>query len=85
MTAAERVANDYGAEGFGNVHFFLEDIFPNSVGKPLFAARRQENMPSTESLLVLAAMLVVVAHFHLLHYPLMFRSVLHKSLILVGR
>ena len=36
-------------------------------------------------LLVLAAMLVVVAHIHFFHELLVLRSVLHKSLILLGR
>jgi len=31
----------------GNLHLFLEDIFPNSLGKPLFASAAG-GFPSTE-------------------------------------
>jgi hypothetical protein len=36
-------ASGDGIGVIGNLHFFLEDIFPNSVGKPLFASASGEH------------------------------------------
>ena len=30
-----------GAGGMGQLHFYLDDIFPNTYGRPLFAASNQ--------------------------------------------
>jgi hypothetical protein len=54
-----------------NLHLFLEDILPKSLGRPLFASASQEHpntdAPSRTILLVLAVMLVVPPHFHFVH------------------
>jgi hypothetical protein len=41
-------ASGCGVGVIGNLHLFLEDILPKSLGKPLFASASGENTPSTE-------------------------------------
>ena len=77
----------------GNLHLFLEDILPHSLGKPLFASvagatSRALKLAASGGvvlprLLVFPVMLVAAVHFHFVDQLLVFRSVFYQGLILL--